>query len=255
MNSAPSTLITSLRPAKVWLLNAVLVNSIEPLGCVRRRPPPSDVASAQLSLASKSARDNEVASPSAAGDDEPTYKSVALGKWMEHLNSADKLTRRNAAEALGRIGPKARAAVPALCERVRKDSDKYVRIAAAEALGNVGHDEADAVKALARQCEVVIVVGSPNSSNSNRLREVAEQQGVAAWMVDRPEELRPEWVAGKRVVGVTAGASAPEVLVQQVVERLRALGAQRVTSLQGIEENVTFSLPRALSVARAVASD
>jgi 4-hydroxy-3-methylbut-2-enyl diphosphate reductase len=104
----------------------------------------------------------------------------------------------------------------------------------------------DAVKALAQQCDVVIVVGSPNSSNSNRLREVAEHQGVTAYMVDNASELRPEWVAGKNVVGVTAGASAPEVLVRQVVERLRALGAERVSQLEGIEEKVTFPLPKGL---------
>jgi 4-hydroxy-3-methylbut-2-en-1-yl diphosphate reductase len=108
----------------------------------------------------------------------------------------------------------------------------------------------DAVKLLAGQCDAVIVVGSPNSSNSNRLREVAENQGVPAHMVDNAAELLPEWVAGKRVVGVTAGASAPEVLVQQVVERLRALGAERVRSLPGIEERVTFSLPRQLAAGR-----
>ncbi len=113
----------------------------------------------------------------------------------------------------------------------------------------------DAVKKLAQQCEVVIVVGSPNSSNSNRLREVAENQGVAAFMVDNAMELDPEWVAGKDVVGVTAGASAPEVLVQQVIERLRELGAERVTPLQGIEEKVTFSLPRSLVASRASAED
>jgi 4-hydroxy-3-methylbut-2-enyl diphosphate reductase len=113
----------------------------------------------------------------------------------------------------------------------------------------------DAVKALARQCEVVIVVGSPNSSNSNRLREVAQNQGISAYMVDNASELDPSWVAGKGVVGVTAGASAPEVLVQQVVERLRALGAERVTPLAGIEEKVTFSLPRALVAARVTADD
>ena len=111
------------------------------------------------------------------------------------------------------------------------------------------------MKALARQCEVVIVVGSPNSSNSNRLREVAENQGIAAYMVDNASELDPSWVAGKAVIGVTAGASAPEVLVQQVVERLRALGAERVTPLAGIEEKVTFSLPRALAASRATAGD
>jgi len=105
----------------------------------------------------------------------------------------------------------------------------------------------DAVKALAGRCDVVIVVGSPNSSNSNRLREVAENQGVAAHMVDNASELKPEWVAGKSVVGVTAGASAPEVLVQQVVERLRNLGAESVAQLDGIEERVTFPLPKGLA--------
>ena len=105
----------------------------------------------------------------------------------------------------------------------------------------------DAVKSLARQCEVVIVVGSPNSSNSNRLREVAEQQGVAAYMVDNASELRPEWVAGKSVVGVTAGASAPEVLVQQVVDKLGQLGAASAAESQGIAEKVVFPLPKGLA--------
>lgn len=105
----------------------------------------------------------------------------------------------------------------------------------------------DAIKTLAQRCDVVIVVGSPNSSNSNRLREVAEQQGVPAYMVDNAGELQPEWVAGKSCVGVTAGASAPEVLVQAVVERLRELGADTVSSLDGIAERVTFPLPKGLS--------
>jgi 4-hydroxy-3-methylbut-2-enyl diphosphate reductase len=105
----------------------------------------------------------------------------------------------------------------------------------------------DAVKTLARQCEVVIVVGSPNSSNSNRLREVAEQQGVAAYMVDNASELKPKWVAGKRVVGVTAGASAPEVLVKQVVDRLRQLGGGQAAESKGIAEKVVFPLPKGLS--------
>ena len=104
----------------------------------------------------------------------------------------------------------------------------------------------DAVKVLAQQCDVVIVVGSPNSSNSNRLREVAQNQGVAAYMVDNAAELKPEWVAERECVGVTAGASAPEVLVQEVVAKLRELGAVRVTPLAGIEERVEFPLPRAL---------
>jgi 4-hydroxy-3-methylbut-2-enyl diphosphate reductase len=106
----------------------------------------------------------------------------------------------------------------------------------------------DAIKALAQQCDVVIVVGSPNSSNSNRLREVAANQNVAAYMVDNARELNPEWVAGKARVGVTAGASAPEVLVQEVVARLKELGASGVTELAGITEHVTFPLPRNLAV-------
>ncbi len=105
----------------------------------------------------------------------------------------------------------------------------------------------DAIKTLAQRCDVVIVVGSPNSSNSNRLREVAEQLGVASYMVDNAGELRPEWVAGKSTIGITAGASAPEVLVQEVVERLRGLGADSVTTLDGIAERVTFPLPKGLN--------
>ena len=86
----------------------------------------------------------------------------------------------------------------------------------------------DAVKALAQQADVVLVVGSPNSSNSNRLREVAQNMGVSAYMVDKAADLDPQWLAGKNRVGVTAGASAPEVLVRELVERLRALGATEV---------------------------
>jgi len=105
----------------------------------------------------------------------------------------------------------------------------------------------DAVKTLARQCDVVIVVGSPNSSNSNRLREVAEQQGVAAYMVDNASELKSQWVTGKRVVGVTAGASAPEVLVREVVEKLRRHGAASVAESKGIAEKVVFPMPKGLA--------
>ncbi|WP_439683446.1 4-hydroxy-3-methylbut-2-enyl diphosphate reductase [Cupriavidus oxalaticus] len=104
----------------------------------------------------------------------------------------------------------------------------------------------DAVKFMAPQVEVVIVVGSPNSSNSNRLRELAQRLGVPAYMVDAPEQVRPEWIAGKRRIGLTAGASAPEALAQSIVERLRALGARQVRALEGIEENMAFPLPRGL---------
>jgi len=105
----------------------------------------------------------------------------------------------------------------------------------------------DAVKFMAPRCDVVIVVGSPNSSNSNRLREVAENMGVDAYMVDDASQLRAEWIAGKSRVGVTAGASAPEVLVNELIERLQELGAQSVRPLEGIAEHVVFTLPRALA--------
>ena len=102
----------------------------------------------------------------------------------------------------------------------------------------------DAVKFLAPKCDVVIVVGSPNSSNSNRLREVAANLGRAAYLVDNADDLKPEWIEGKRSVGVTAGASAPEVLVHEVILRLQSFGVGRVRELEGIEERVSFPLPK-----------
>jgi 4-hydroxy-3-methylbut-2-enyl diphosphate reductase len=104
----------------------------------------------------------------------------------------------------------------------------------------------DAVKALAPQCDVVIVVGSPTSSNSNRLREVAENLGVPAYMVDNASEINPEWVANKNRVGLTAGASAPEILVRAVIERLDQLGVSLVNDLDGVQEKVGFPLPKGL---------
>ncbi|MBI1395077.1 MAG: 4-hydroxy-3-methylbut-2-enyl diphosphate reductase [Betaproteobacteria bacterium] len=104
----------------------------------------------------------------------------------------------------------------------------------------------DAVKALAREADVVIVVGSPNSSNSNRLTEVARLSGRPAYRVDAAEDLKREWVADVATVGVTAGASAPEVLVRAVVERLRTFGATTVSELDGVVEDITFPLPKTL---------
>ena len=105
----------------------------------------------------------------------------------------------------------------------------------------------DAVKFMAPKCDVVIVVGSPNSSNSNRLREVARNLGREAYLVDKADELKAEWIEGKRTIGVTAGASAPEVLVHEVILRLQSLGASRVRELEGIDEKVTFPLPRSIA--------
>ena len=104
----------------------------------------------------------------------------------------------------------------------------------------------DAVKFMAPRCDVVIVVGSPNSSNSNRLREVAQNMGIEAYLVDDAAGLRPEWIAGKARVGISAGASAPEVLIDRLVERLKELGAKSVRPLEGAAEHVVFSLPREL---------
>lgn len=107
----------------------------------------------------------------------------------------------------------------------------------------------DAVKAMAEQCDVVLIVGSPNSSNSNRLREVAENKGIEAYMLDDAKLLDPDWVKGKARVGISAGASAPEVLVKDVIQRLDELGVAKVEELDGVQENVVFRLPKDLTEA------
>ena len=104
----------------------------------------------------------------------------------------------------------------------------------------------EAVKFMAPQVELVIVVGSPNSSNSNRLREVADKMGTPAYMIDNASQIDPQWLVGKLRIGVTAGASAPEVLVQAVIDRLKELGARSVRPLEGVEEHVTFPMPKGL---------
>ncbi len=107
----------------------------------------------------------------------------------------------------------------------------------------------DAVKVMAKDCDLVIVVGSPNSSNSNRLREVAQNQGVEAYMVDNASHLKLEWLQGKQNIGVSAGASAPEVLVKEVITTLQNMGAGNVQELQGVVESVVFQLPKNLTQA------
>ncbi len=104
----------------------------------------------------------------------------------------------------------------------------------------------DAVKILSRQVDVVIVVGSPTSSNSNRLAELSQRLGTPAYMVDDPSELQAAWIEGHARVGITAGASAPEILVQGVIDKLRALGAVSVQTMSGVEESVQFPLPKGL---------
>ncbi|MDZ7919656.1 4-hydroxy-3-methylbut-2-enyl diphosphate reductase [Rhodoferax sp.] len=106
----------------------------------------------------------------------------------------------------------------------------------------------DAVKVMSPQVDIVIVVGSPTSSNSNRLREVAKKLGTESYMVDNADELQPEWFEGRSRVGLTAGASAPEVLVKAVIDRIKALGAVSVRKMDGIEETVKFPLPKGLKL-------
>ena len=105
----------------------------------------------------------------------------------------------------------------------------------------------DAVKQLALESDLLLVVGSPNSSNSNRLRELAERMGCEAYLIDRVDDLKPEWFVGKKRFGVTAGASAPEILVQQVVDRLREISGQAPLEVPGVEENIVFRMPRELA--------
>ena len=106
----------------------------------------------------------------------------------------------------------------------------------------------DAVKLLSPQVDVVIVVGSPTSSNSNRLRELAHKLGTESYMIDNADQLQPAWLVGKQRVGLTAGASAPEVLVRQVIDRIKAMGAVSVRRLDGIAETTKFPLPKGLKL-------
>ena len=106
----------------------------------------------------------------------------------------------------------------------------------------------DAVRQLALECDLVLVVGSPNSSNSNRLRELAERCGTEAYLIDGPGDIDPEWIQNRTSIGITAGASAPEVLVKQVIDKLKACGAEAPIEMDGTPENISFSLPKALRI-------
>ena len=109
----------------------------------------------------------------------------------------------------------------------------------------------DAIKLMAKDCDLVIIVGSPNSSNSNRLREVAERQGVEAYLIDNAGFLKSSWLVGKRKIGISAGASAPDVLVKDVITQLKALGANNIEELHGVTESVVFQLPKNLTAAKS----
>lgn len=130
-----------------------------------------------------------------------------------------------------------------------KDKFPNIRAPKSDDICYATQNRQDAIKIMAKDCDLVIIVGSPNSSNSNRLREVAENQGIEAYMVDNATHLNPEWLSGKKKIGVSAGASAPEVLVQEVIEALQQFGAKDVSELQGVVENVIFKLPKNLTSA------
>ncbi len=104
----------------------------------------------------------------------------------------------------------------------------------------------DAVRQLALECDLVLVVGSPNSSNSNRLRELAERCGTESYLIDGPDDINPVWIKNRNCIGITAGASAPEILVKQVIDKLKACGAEVPIEMDGTPENISFSLPKAL---------
>jgi 4-hydroxy-3-methylbut-2-en-1-yl diphosphate reductase len=135
----------------------------------------------------------------------------------------------------------------ALVINALKDRFPNIRAPKSDDICYATQNRQDAVKILARDCDLVIIVGSPNSSNSNRLREVAENQGIEAYMIDNATYLQPEWLVGKRKIGVSAGASAPEILVKEVIAKLQLLGAKEVSELQGVVESVVFKLPKNLS--------
>jgi 4-hydroxy-3-methylbut-2-en-1-yl diphosphate reductase len=139
-----------------------------------------------------------------------------------------------------------RAIVAALCERF-----PAIRGPKKSDICYATQNRQDAVKALAERCDLVLVVGSANSSNSNRLRELAERQGCRAYLIDGPEDIRREWLTDAPRIGLTAGASAPEVLVERVVERLKAWGALGVEEQSGVREQVVFALPRELALGPA----
>jgi len=109
----------------------------------------------------------------------------------------------------------------------------------------------DAIKLMAKDCDLVIIVGSPNSSNSNRLREVAEKQGIEAYLIDNAGFLKTSWLVGKRKIGISAGASAPDVLVKDLIAQLKALGANNIEELHGVTESVVFQLPKNLTAAKS----
>jgi 4-hydroxy-3-methylbut-2-en-1-yl diphosphate reductase len=183
-----------------------------------------------------------------ADDDHPEDDATSLGMYLvETPEDVLNLTVKNAEKLAFVTQTTLSTDDAALVIDALKARFPMIRAPKSDDICYATQNRQDAVKIMAKDCDLVIVVGSPNSSNSNRLREVAQNQGVEAYMVDNASYLKAEWLAGKKKIGVSAGASAPEVLVKEVIAKLQTLGAADVTELQGVIESVVFQLPKNLT--------
>ncbi len=180
-------------------------------------------------------------------DDHPEEDAISLGMYLvETPEDVQNLTVKNAEKLAFVTQTTLSMDDAALVIDALKSKFPLIQAPKSDDICYATQNRQDAVKIMAKDCDLVIVVGSPNSSNSNRLREVAHNQGVEAYMVDNASYLKAEWLIGKKKIGVSAGASAPEILVKEVITKLESLGAANVTELQGVIESVVFQLPKNL---------
>ncbi len=183
----------------------------------------------------------------ASDDDHPEDDAASLGMYLvETPDDVLKLTVKNPEKLAYVTQTTLSMDDAALVIDALKTKFPHIKAPKSDDICYATQNRQDAVKIMAKDCDLVIVVGSPNSSNSNRLREVAQNQGVEAYMVDNASYLKAEWLIGKKKIGVSAGASAPEVLVKEVIAALENLGAANVTELHGVIESVVFQLPKNL---------
>ncbi len=180
-------------------------------------------------------------------DDQPEDDAVSLGMYLvETPDDVQNLTVKNPEKLAYVTQTTLSMDDAALVINALKARFPLIQAPKSDDICYATQNRQDAVKIMAKDCDLVIVVGSPNSSNSNRLREVAQNQGIEAYMVDNASYLKAEWLVGKRKIGVSAGASAPEILVKEVIAKLQTLGAANVTELHGVIESVVFQLPKNL---------
>ncbi len=191
----------------------------------------------------------------AGNDDHPEDDAASLGMYLvETPEDVQKLNVKNPEKLAYVTQTTLSMDDAALVVDALKAKFPHIKAPKSDDICYATQNRQDAVKIMAKDCDLVVVVGSPNSSNSNRLREVAQNQGVEAYMVDNASYLKAEWLVGKKKIGVSAGASAPEVLVKEVIATLENLGAANVTELHGVIESVVFQLPKNLVNASANAT-